>query len=188
MLFRILIPLLALAITPALAKTSTRFVVYPVTGNTAHEIYASIKTQSPRVAPNATFAFTAPFFKSDKTEKKSPSGCTYKTFRTSTVFHITLPNLQVKRAPPPALARTWKSFVEYLAEHEKWHVNNWTACLKDYDAQALALSAKDCAALDKKREKLFTSVKKKCVAKDEAFDFNFRKDVLRHPFLVEAQK
>jgi predicted secreted Zn-dependent protease len=188
MFFRILIPLIALSITPAFAKTGLRYVVYPVTGNTAQEIYASIKTQSPRIAPNATFAFTAPFFKTVKTEKTSSKGCGYKSFRTSTEFHVTLPNLAVKRAPPPALIKKWKSFVGYLAEHEKWHVDNWTACLKDYDAQAAALTARDCATLDAKREKLFTAIKLDCVAKDEAFDVNFRKDVLKHPFVKEAQK
>jgi predicted secreted Zn-dependent protease len=188
MFFRILIPLLALSITPAFAKSSLRYMVYPVTGDTAQQIYQSIKTQSPRIAPNATFAFTAPFFKTVKTEKQSKKGCSYSAFRTSTEFHVTLPNLAVKRAPPPALVKKWKSFVAYLAEHEKWHVDNWTACLKDYDIEARALTAKDCATLDAKREQLFTSIKLACVAKDEAFDVMFRKDVLKHPFVKEAQK
>lgn len=163
-----------------------RIVPYPVSGDTAGEIYESIKFISPRIAPNATFAFTSPYFKTTSKAKKGKSACGYSSFKTSSIFHFTLPQLASKRKAPPLLKKQWASFVDYLFEHEQWHRTNWLGCLEAYDGEALGLSAKSCEALDAKREKLFTSVKKRCVQQDEAFDFNFRKDVLKHPFIKAA--
>jgi predicted secreted Zn-dependent protease len=165
-----------------------RIVPYPVKGDTAAEIYENIKFVSPRIAPNATFAFTVPYVKTVTKQKKGKAACSYSSFKTSSIFHITLPQLASKRKPPPLLRKQWLSFVDYLFQHEQWHRTNWLGCLKEYDDGALALKAKTCEALDEKREKLFTSVKMRCVQKDEDFDFNFRKEVFKHPFIKAALK
>jgi predicted secreted Zn-dependent protease len=187
---RFLIPFAVLLLPgfPALAGTKTQVVHYGVTGNTAPEIYTNIKTSAPKVAANATFAFTLPFTKTVEKTSLSNGKCSYASFKTSSIFQIVVPKLVPGGKAPAAVRKQFGGFSQYLVEHEKWHVNNWTTCLADYDREALKLSAKDCKALDKKKEKLFTSIKKKCVAKDEAFDFYFRKDVLKHPFIVSAQK
>ncbi len=57
--------------TPALgaAGESSAVVPYPVKGRTAREIYDDIKLNAPRIAPNATFAFTAMATKTVKAHK-----------------------------------------------------------------------------------------------------------------------
>jgi predicted secreted Zn-dependent protease len=168
------------------AAQQSKVINYPVMGSTAAAIYQSIKTTSPRIAANATFAFTLPYVKNVKREKKSVSACGYSSFKTSSIYHFVVPKLVASKGTPTALRKQFGGFSAYLLEHEKLHRENWIGCLASYDREAMKLSAKDCTALDRKREKLFTSIKKKCVAKDEAFDFYFRKEVLKHPFVKAA--
>lgn len=184
---RMRISLLAalLCAAPACAAEQTKYLTYPVTGNTAAAIYANIKSSAPRVVANATFAFMAIATKTVKREAKAKTTCRYSAFKTSAIYYITLPRLTKS---PGAVGGKFRAFAGYLKSHEEWHRDNWRGCLKDYDREALSLAARDCKALDRKREKLFTSIKRTCIAKDEAFDFSFRKDVLKHPFVVEATR
>lgn len=180
---------LALA-SPALAqgKETSSDVPYPVTGSTAPAIYENIKTSAPRIAPNATFAFTAIATKTVKAHAVGKDGCRYKRFETSAIYNFVLPSHQNAASMNKRLAKTWGTFAAYLKTHEEGHRDIWRVCFAEYDQQAVGLSAKDCDALDRKREQLFTRIKKRCVAQDEAYDVIFRKEVLKHPFMVEALK
>lgn len=177
-----------LATAPAFAKPVERSQVipYPVRGTSAKAIYDDIKKQSPKIASNATFAFTAMATKTDKKEKKLDGSCRYSRFGTSVVYSFVLPKLASTKGVSKKLLAQWTDFAAYLKAHEEWHRDNWRGCIKDYDASALELEAKDCGVLDKKREKLFNSMKRACIAKDEAFDVTFRKEVRNHPFVAEA--
>lgn len=170
------------------AKTTERSQVIPylVKGTSAKAIYEDIKKQSPRVASNATFAFTSMATKTDKKETKDDEGCGYSRFGTSVIYSFVLPKLATTKGMSKALVAQWSSFATYLKTHEEWHRDNWRGCFRDYDAAALELTAKDCKSLDKKRDSLFTSIKRKCLAKDEAFDFTFRREVRKHPFVADA--
>jgi predicted secreted Zn-dependent protease len=169
-----------------MAAEKSKIIYYPVVGTTPKAIYESIKKSSPRVARNATFAFTAIATKSDKATRKSKSGCNYSSFRTSALYIFTLPRLANAKGVSSALASKWASFAQYLRSHEEGHRAIWRSCLTRYDAGVLKLTAKTCEALDKNREKFFTAIKKRCLRDDEAYDFIFRKDVLRQPFVKAA--
>lgn len=173
---------------PACAKPVERsqIISYPVKGTSAKAIYEDIKKQSPKIAPNATFAFTSMATKTDKKEKKGGKGCSYSRFETSVIYSFILPALSSSKGVSKGLASQWLDFAAYLKSHEEWHRDNWRGCFKEYDATALTLTAKDCAALDKKREAMFTSIKHKCIAADEAYDVGFRKEVRNHPFVATA--
>jgi predicted secreted Zn-dependent protease len=172
--------------TSVLAKDTSTVTLYPVTGSSAQLVYDDIKAHAPRVAANATFAFTMIATKTDKREKPSAKACGYDKFKTSAIFNFVLP----KHKSPEQLSKktriAWADFVFYLKTHEEGHRALWQSCFQDYDTQALALDAKTCPALDKAREKLFTTIKKSCLKQDEAYDVVFRKDVLKHPFVAEA--
>jgi predicted secreted Zn-dependent protease len=174
--------------TPAQAKDVAKTVSYIVKGNTAGEVYDYIKTKSPRVAGNATFAFTMIATKTDKTEKTSKGACRYASFRTSAIFNYVLPRHADAGVLKKKTRAKWHDFESYLKTHEQRHRDIWVACFAGYDAAALALTAKDCKTLDKAREKTFTAKKLACLKQDEAYDVIFRKDVLRHPFVAEALK
>ena len=186
-LFRIL-ALCFLCVTSTLvqARETSSVTQYPVAGKTAAEIYADIKARAPRVANNATFAFTMIATKTDKREKASAKSCRYDRIKTSAIYNFVIP----KHSNPDAMAgktrAKWVSFVAYLKIHEEGHRTIWRRCLADYDQAALALEAATCKALDLTREKLLNGLKRKCLAEDEAYDVQFRKEVLREPFVAQA--
>lgn len=161
---------------------------YPVTGSSAGAVYASIRASAPKIAPNATFAFTLIATKTDKKTAKGGAGCRYTAFATSAAYVFHLPQHVKAQSLPKATRGKWKSFQGYLLKHEEGHRTIWRACFGDYDSRALTLTAKDCEALDRARETLFTEIKRGCLAQDEAYDVIFRKAVLKEPFVAEALK
>jgi predicted secreted Zn-dependent protease len=190
-MFRESFPILALCLSltassVAEAKDVAKTVAYIVQGKTAAEVYDYIKTKSPRVAGNATFAFTMIATKTDKKEKKSDAGCGYSAFNTSAIFNYVIPRHTNADLLKPKTRSKWHAFEVYLKTHEQGHRDIWLRCFAEYDTAAKSLSAKDCKALDKLREKTFTAIKRECLKQDEAYDVVFRKDVLRHPFVAEA--
>jgi predicted secreted Zn-dependent protease len=174
------------ASTVASAKETSRVDYYPVTGRTAPEVYEYIKTKSPRVAGNATFAFTLIATKTDKRERQKGEACSYSSFKTSALYAFNIPRHSSPKALPASTRGKWSAFTAYLKTHEEGHRTIWRACFQRYDAEALALTAKTCKSLDKSREKLFTKIKRDCLKQDEAYDTIFRRAVLSEPFVKEA--
>jgi predicted secreted Zn-dependent protease len=190
-MFRESFPVLALSFSlitssVAQAKDVSAVVAYPVQGKTAAELYNYIKTKSPKVVNNATFAFTMIATKTEKTEKQSADGCRYPTFKTSAIFNFVLPKHPKPGTIKPKTQPKWLAFESYLLQHEKGHREIWRACFAAYDQEAKALTAKDCKALDTLREKTFTKLKLGCLKQDEQYDVVFRKEVLKHPFVKAA--
>jgi predicted secreted Zn-dependent protease len=177
---------LILASPQAQSKSSIAF--YPVKGKTAPEIYASIKTSAPKIAANTTMAFTAIATKTNKTERQKAGQCRYTSFQTKAAYVFYIPKHQNTQSLPKPLRSKWLQFAEYLLRHEEGHRTIWQLCFQDYDARAQELTASSCESLDAQREKLFTSIKRACLAKDEAYDVVFRKEVQTVPFMKEALK
>jgi predicted secreted Zn-dependent protease len=168
------------------AKDTSSITQYPVTGKTAQLVYDDIKAHAPRVANNATFAFTMIATKTDKKTAKTKTSCRYSSFKTSAIYNFVIPRHSSPAIMPAKTQNKWANFVAYLKNHEAGHRTIWQNCLADYDQQSRSLSADTCDALDAAREKLFTTLKRKCLAEDEAYDVQFRKAVLREPFVAEA--
>lgn len=171
---------------PVHAGESSQNVFYPVKGRSAEDIYNFIRTSSPRVEKGATFAFTRIATKTDSKLKKADGSCGYARFKTSAIYMFNLPQHIEPSQLSGGLRTKWQNFVQYLLEHEKHHRDMWRQCFVDYDTAALQLSAPDCESLDSERDTLFNSIKKRCVAQDEAFDVIFRKQVRSEPFVKEA--
>ena len=159
---------------------------YPVTGKTAAEVYADIKAHAPKIAANATFAFTMIGTKTDFKAKQATDGCRYSRFKTSAIYVFNLPQHSYPAALPAKTRGKWENFVNYLQTHEIGHRSMWQSCFAEYDKAVLKLMSKDCKSLDKERDKAFTTIKRQCVKQDEAYDVVFRKEVLREPFVAEA--
>jgi predicted secreted Zn-dependent protease len=174
------------ASTEALAKDTSTVTLYPVSGTSAQLVYEDIKIRAPRVAANATFAFTMIATKTEKRGAETAGNCRYSKFKTSAIFNFVLPKHKDPVVLPKKTRTAWADFVYYLKVHEEGHRTLWQRCFADYDKQSATLEAETCAALDKARETLFTTIKKGCLKQDEAYDVQFRKDVLKHPFVAEA--
>jgi predicted secreted Zn-dependent protease len=172
--------------SPAFAKDSSSTTFYPVTGTSAPAVYDDIKAHAPRIANNATFAFTMIATKTDKAEVASKSACRYKRFKTSAIYNFVIPRHTNSDSMPAKTRSKWANFVAYLRTHETGHRSIWQRCLVNYDSQSLALKTETCADLDAAREKILNTLKRKCLAEDEAYDVQFRKAVLKEPFVAEA--
>jgi predicted secreted Zn-dependent protease len=170
----------------ALAGETSRTVPYAVTGRTAADVYAFIKTRAPRVAKNPTFAFTMIATKTEKRVAGQGASCRFSRFKTSAFYAFYIPRHAKPATLPEATRAKWQAFEDYLKRHEEGHREIWRTCFADYDAQTLQLSAADCTLLDQAREALFTGIKKACLQQDEAYDARFRKEVVKHPFVKEA--
>ena len=83
----------------ALAKDTSSITQYPVTGKTAQLVYDDIKAHAPRVASNATFAFTMIATKTDKKIAKSKQSCRYSSFKTAAIYNFVIP----KHSNPDAM-------------------------------------------------------------------------------------
>ena len=168
------------------AAEQSAVVTYPVSGNTAKAIYNDIKINSPKIAPNATFAYTAMAHKTVKSHKVDGNGCRYKRFETSMIYNFVIPKRESTNPLMKGLEKKWSNFTAYLLKHEEGHRAIWRKCIASYDQQALTLVAPNCEELDQQREALFTSIKQGCVQQDEAYDVIFRKEVVNHAFMREA--
>ncbi len=184
--FRFTLLAFAVLAAPVYAKDTSSFIFYPVGGKTAPLVYEDIKKNAPRVAQNATFAFTMIATKTDKAEAKGKSECHYKRFRTSAIYNFVIPRHTNSDDLKPKTRGKWANFVNYLRTHEEGHRTIWQNCLTDYDQQSLALKAETCEELNLAREKILNTLKRKCLAEDEAYDVQFRKAVLKDPFVAEA--
>jgi predicted secreted Zn-dependent protease len=159
---------------------------YPVSGKTAVEVYEDIKAHAPRVAQNATFAFTMIATKTDEKTTTAAKTCRYSRFKTSAIYNFVVPKHQSPAAMSAKTQSKWMNFVAYLKTHEQGHRSIWQNCLLEYDTRAIALSAKTCDELDAGRAVIFAALKRKCLQQDEAYDVTFRKAVLREPFVAQA--
>jgi predicted secreted Zn-dependent protease len=168
------------------ARDTSAVAYYPVDGKSAYEVLRYIKTKSPRIANNATFAFTVIATKSAKQTKEAKGQCRYSTFKTSALYGFNLPQHQNLKSMSKRDRTHWQDFVRYLLVHEEGHRTIWQRCFLEYDAEAVALTAKTCDALDSAREKMFTAIKRKCIGQDEAYDVVFRKEVMTHSFMRKA--
>jgi predicted secreted Zn-dependent protease len=175
------------ASTHAFAQDKSYVVPYPVDGRNAQEVYTYIKTKAPRVAANATFAFTMIGTKTRHKAKFDKAVCRYTQFSTAGLFAFNIPQHKNVKSLPGKTRKNWGAFTAYLKSHEEGHMRIWQKCFKDYDAEVLQLAAKDCKSLERERNGVFEAIKRKCLAEDEAYDVIFRKEVLTTPFMREAQ-
>lgn len=182
----LLIAAIMLGANATQAEENSAVVTYPVKGNSARAIYDDIKKNAPRIAPNATFAFTAMATKTVKSHRVDAGGCSYKGFKTSVIYNFILPKRENANPLMKGVGKKWDAFVAYLLKHEEGHRDIWRRCIAEYDQTALTLKAADCKALDVQREDMFTAIKRRCIAQDEAYDVIFRKEVVNHAFMREA--
>jgi predicted secreted Zn-dependent protease len=174
------------ASTSAVAKDTSKVAYYPVMGATAPEVYEFIKTKVPRVVGNATFAFTAIATKFDAKALQKGKACRFSRHTTSALYVFNIPQHSRPESLKPKTRQKWFAFTEYLKIHEEGHRTIWRDCFAALDTEMLTLSAPTCRELSLQRDAVFTRIKRECVAKDEAFDVIFRKQVLSDPFVAEA--
>jgi predicted secreted Zn-dependent protease len=169
---------------PVVAKVVTQTVSFPVGGTTPSAVIDNIKAAKIPLKPGNALAVTVPATRTDSKTRQSGGLCLYGSFKTSIIFTTLLPRATGKLSS--ADRKNWQQLIAYLKVHEGQHRKQWQACLADYDAGALRLSASGCAALEKKREALLRGATRKCVGQDEALDYQLHKDLFKQPFFAAS--
>ncbi len=185
MLRTTLILLLALS-CPAYAADKALTIYYPVKGTTAKEINADIKKNGPRLARGVPYAFTIIATKTSKPVIKANGKCHYKSYRIAAIFSYVLPKLSSAKGMSKTTLANWNALTKSLASHEKLHRTNWRGCFDKFEGKATEVTAKDCDALAKKVERLFTKEKLSCLRNDREIDAKYRRELWQQPFVREG--
>jgi predicted secreted Zn-dependent protease len=186
-MLRILIALVFLASAANAAETrKPKFIYYPVHGATAKDIRADIVENGPKIGGGSAFSFTIPAIKITKKTVASKGQCRYRNYRIASVYSFVLPKLQPVKGLPKQTRANWNSFAAYLRTHENLHREIWLKCLSEFESEAKALDASDCASLEKDTARAFESKKRACLEEDKRLDFYYSKEALKTPFLREA--
>jgi predicted secreted Zn-dependent protease len=189
-MIRFLLSIVVLSITCgnawAAPSDKSQIAYFPVNGKTAKEIHDNIKVAAPKVGRGAVYAFTIPAVKHVKSLRKAKDSCSFITHQSLAYYTFVLPKLATSKGVSARVLTDWRSFEGYLRVHEEGHRTIWRKCLADYDLHVLKLKAKTCEALEKANAQLFNRVKLRCVEEDEKYDFAFRKDVFKQPFVKSA--
>ncbi len=185
MLRTTLILLLALS-CPAYAADKTLTLYYPVKGTTAKEINADIKKNGTRIARSIPYSFTAIATKVTKPVDKSRGKCRYKSYRISAIYTYVLPKLSSTKGMSKTTLSNWNALTKLLAAHEPLHRTNWRGCFTKFEGRATEVMARDCDALSKKVDRLFTKEKLACLRNDREIDARYLRELWKQPFVREG--
>lgn len=186
-MLRLIITLACLATAANAAETrKPNLIYYPVHGTTAKAIKDDMYQNGPKIRGDNKLSFTVPAIKITKKAAQSAGLCRHKNYRISSVYSFVLPKLESSKGVPKSTLAKWNGFAKYLHTHENLHREIWLKCLAEFEAEAKALQASDCEALDKDTARAFESKKLACLAEDQKLDFYHAKEALKTPFLREA--
>ena len=188
MIFRRL-PMLGLGLCLAGATTAaavpsqtTKYVYYPISGETAAEIYTGMLRYGPHVGGAKAYAATTASSSQDGTLRQGKS-CLIQDYRLKINFVIKLPKISKEAVLPQPDRSRWREFTQFLKKHEETHRSIWLGCAGELEAQVKAIKAKSCEDADRKATRLWDKMRKACTGKHDAFDAAEQKRLLKQPFV-----
>lgn len=164
----------------------TKYKYYPVTGDTAAEIYRAMIRRGPDV--NGVNAYASTSATSSQSGRLIAQGksCRVDGYAFNIDFVINLPKLKNEGALNGTTAAKWSQFKSFLKTHEETHRSIWMGCAKSLEAQVKSLRTTDCKVLDKQAANLWKKMRGVCDKKHAAFDAAEQKKLLRHPFVRQV--
>jgi predicted secreted Zn-dependent protease len=161
----------------------TKYKFYPITGDTAGEIYSAMIKRGPDVnGVNAYASTTATSTQNGRLILQGKS-CRVDGYNFNINFVINLPKLKNEGALTGQTAAKWGQFKSFLKAHEETHRSIWLDCARDLEAKVEALRRPDCKALDKQATNLWKKMRTSCDKKHAAWDAAEQKRLLKHPFV-----
>jgi predicted secreted Zn-dependent protease len=175
--------LLALAGTgEAKPVQTTRYTYYTISGSSPEAVYAAMLRRGPDV--NGVNAYATTLATSSQ-EGKLVMGkdCQLQDYRFKIDFVIKLPRLKNEAALPAGARSDWQKFAAFVKRHEETHRAMWLQCAAELEPKVRALRGKDCAAVDKKADQLWSKMRENCSKRHRAFDAAEQKRLLNTPFV-----
>ncbi|UVK37737.1 DUF922 domain-containing Zn-dependent protease [Mesorhizobium sp. AR10] len=127
--------------TPAQAewRPVEKVETYAISGETGHELYASIGERGPKLGIARAIAYTN--FKLTWTRDYQPQGgaCVLVSARPKLIITYTLPKPAGQL--PPAIARNWAIFIAGVRSHEKVHGDIIEDMVRKIEAMSVGLTA-----------------------------------------------
>ena len=133
-------------------KLLERTTHYDITGTTGAELYASIGEHGPETKGGRVVAHTNFKLTWRRDYKPNDGGCTLVSAVPNLVVTYTLP--KPSKSLGPAAERSWKTFVEAIAAHERVHGRQIIDMTRQMQTQSVGLSVMDDPGCTKIRTEL----------------------------------
>ena len=180
---------IALALIAALSceaaakpRSTTQYKYYPVSGDSAVELYLAMMKRGPHVNGDQAYASTTATQTLDGRFVRAKT-CQLHDLNLSFQFTIRLPKLASTKGLSKNTQSRWQAFSQFLRKHEETHRSIWLGCAADFERRALAVRANNCEAADAEIARLAEDVRLSCNRKHDAFDAAEQKRVAKHPFV-----
>lgn len=146
--------LLALAVLPARAewRPVEQVETYAISGRSGRELYASIGQRGPKLGVTRAIAHTT--FKLTWSRKYEPRGnaCVLAQAKPKLIITYTLPKPSGEL--PAAVRRSWETFINGVAAHERVHGDDIEAMVREIEAQSVGLTVEGDPGCKKIRTEL----------------------------------
>lgn len=162
---------------------TTKYVYYPVSGNSAVDVYAAMLRSGPHVDGAKAYAATTATTSQDGNLQQG-SSCQIGNYRLRIEFTIKLPKLSSGAHLAASEMSRWQSFAAFVKRHEETHRSIWLACAQNLESQVKAIHAKNCSDASRQAAALWDKMRASCSAKHNAFDAAQAKVLLRQPFVA----
>lgn len=163
-------------------KSTTQYKYYPVSGDSAVELYIAMMKRGPHVNGDQAYASTTATQTLDGRFIRA-SSCRLHDMNLSFQFTIRLPKLQSTKGLSQTTRDRWLAFSQFLRKHEETHRSIWLACAADFEKRAMAVKASTCEQADAEIARLADQTRIACNKKHDAFDAAEQKRVAKHPFV-----
>jgi predicted secreted Zn-dependent protease len=163
-------------------KSTTQYKYYPVSGDSAVDLYIAMMKRGPHVNGEQAYASTTATQTLDGRFLRSTS-CRLHNINLSFQFTIRLPKLSSTKNLSKTTRDRWQAFSQFLRKHEETHRSIWLACAADFEKRAMAVKASTCEAADAEIARLADDARLACNKKHDAFDAAEQKRVAKHPFV-----
>lgn len=161
---------------------TTAYSYYPISGNSAVEIYNSMIRKGPRVDGAKAYAATSATTAQDGKLIQGKS-CQIKDYRLKLDFVIKLPAIRNEAALSVSDRNRWHQFQAFLKKHEETHRAIWLGCAAELERKVRAIQTKSCKDADRRAADLWANIRAACNAKHSAFDAAEQKKLIQHPFV-----
>ena len=166
-------------------KSTTQYKYYPVSGDSAVELYLAMMKRGPHVNGDQAYASTTATQTLDGRFVRT-SSCRLHDMNLNFQFTIRLPKLQSTKGLSKTTRDRWQAFSQFLRKHEETHRTIWLACAANFERRAMAVKASTCEAADAEIARLAEAARIACNKKHDAFDAAEQKRVAKHPFVKQV--
>jgi predicted secreted Zn-dependent protease len=163
-------------------RSTTQYKYYPVSGDSAVELYMAMMKRGPHVNGDQAYASTTATQTLDGRFVRT-NMCQLNDLNLSFEFTIRLPKLASTKGLSKTTRDRWQGFSQFLKKHEETHRAIWLGCAADFERRAMAIRATSCEAADAQIARLTEDVRIACNKKHDAFDAAEQKRVAKHPFV-----